>query len=286
MTNVFQHAYPASSARTIQKSLKFSMAEKGECAKMREESCGNGEGLLHPNTSIAPSHSSQSKSAVISGLKNISISSRSRKNIMKNKAYANLIVTLKCSNGCAIVNDHHAAEPSATSSPKTLEKVGGKRLPNRRKRPTMRSQAARMAYKNTHVEPFKFRNVYKFILKNVHGHAENKVIELREKMAEEGFSEETVAAGLEKIKRLRSKEAPMDSQRQSRWKIERVLLSTPGSAFVLRESLTFMLKGLRGDRYSQIMEKNKGTYIEACEKYLKEATQVLKAHSEISHFAS
>lgn len=287
VAKVFPHAYPAPPIQATQKPSESSAAERGECVEMRGESSDKDEGLLHPSTSITPSQASQSQSAAELEIKNIPISDTSEKIIKKDKAHPNLIVTIKCPEGFVAGNDRHATKPSPTSNSETLEKVERKRpLSRRRKRKLGRSQASKLAYKNAHVEPFKFRNVYKFIVKNVHGHVEAKVVELREKMAAEGFSEEAVSAGLERIKRLRNKESPMDSQRQSRWKIERLILSSPGCTFILKEALVLMLEGLEGDEYNQIMEKNKGTYIEACEKYLREATLVLNARPKISHFDS
>lgn len=197
--------------------------------------------------------------------------------IMLNNNHApNLIVTLNLKKDQVTEKNFIGSNLNANSISRSLEKQIIGKAAKKRRRITRCSQRERMAYKNQHVEPFRYRNVYKFILKNLHNYVKDESILIGKEMIDEKFSIDSISGAFKHIQGLVTKESPNDSFKLSRSKLD-ILLNNPSTAFVLKQSLISTLQKLMNDEFPQILEKNKGTYKEACEVYLKKGEEKVDA---------
>lgn len=236
----------------------------------------NGKSPAESNTSNSVKKVNSDFNSTLYDLKKMRIRGGTDEIMLKNNHAPNLIVTLNLRKDQEIEKDFAGKKLNTNSILMTLEKPIKKKLTNRKRRTTRCSQAARMAYKNQYVEAFRYRNVYKFVLKNLHSHIKDESIQIRRRMTDRKFSMDSIDNAFEYIQGLTTRESPNDSFKLSRSKLD-ILLSNPSTAFVLKESLASMLQKLINNGFPQILEKNKKTYKEACEVYLKKAEEKLDA---------
>jgi len=130
------------------------------------------------------------------------------------------------------------------------------------------SKAEKIARKNKKVEAYRLRNVYKFILKHTHSFVQRNAKELIEDLRSRGFKEIEIEAATTFIYSLRSETSQTEILKKSREKVDQLSRQDPAVLIIFRRALLWMLKGLRDNRFYQVIEKNKKVYEEGCESYL------------------
>lgn len=147
--------------------------------------------------------------------------------------------------------------------------------PKRRKIKLKASQEKSLARKNCHVVAFRYRNVFKCILRNMHAYTQEREKELIEVLKEECYSTIEIMRAFEEIRLLKPKEFPTEILRKSKMKVEAILRRRTPKTYILRATLKFMLEKLHDPKYHQVLPDNKQIYIEACRAYMLVANKTI-----------
>jgi len=190
----------------------------------------------------------------------------------------NLIVTLKLQKEQPIEMNQQKDKVDINSISNIDGIMYRRKINSKRRWSTHSSQAARIAYKNEHVEAYRYRNAYKFMLRNGNYYLKIHKFQLLQELREQQFTEDRIRDVIIKVEALKAKNSPTESQKQSRLKLNSIFLSCPEGAFILKKSLIFILNRLQNGEGGQILEKNRNTYMEACEVYIRRAGKVLEDH--------
>lgn len=145
----------------------------------------------------------------------------------------------------------------------------------RRKRKSRTSQAKKAARKNRDVPAFRYRNVYKFILRNMRVYAKEALTNLTKFLESKGFCEIEIKTAFEAVMQYKPKEFPSEIIRKPKIKLDEIVKSKSIYAYILKESLDFMIEKLENKGFTQIQDDNLKVYIEACNDYLRRANNIL-----------
>eukprot|EP00826_Nyctotherus_ovalis_P011311 TRINITY_DN12950_c0_g1_i5.p1 TRINITY_DN12950_c0_g1~~TRINITY_DN12950_c0_g1_i5.p1 ORF type:complete len:427 (+),score=4.94 TRINITY_DN12950_c0_g1_i5:259-1539(+) len=175
--------------------------------------------------------------------------------------------------------DYISSHTFLRSTPRRTRKAQKSKRPHNKKKERSRcSGAAKTVYKNKHVETFRFRNAYKFILKNVHRYVNGDLTKIRSTLTSQGLPAANIQQDLEFVRELSAREAPALPIRQAREKNETLLYKSPSITFIFKEAIASMLEKLEDNEFSQILRKNKVIYKEACNRYMERANEILCVH--------
>jgi len=137
---------------------------------------------------------------------------------------------------------------------------------------TKASQAARLEYKTKFILAFRYRNVFKCILRNMYGHAESQKEKLIQTLLEEGFSRTSIIQAFEEIRQFKLANATI---RKPKIKIDEMLKHKTPKTYIFRETLKSMLQRLEAGELQQVLQSNRPIYIEACNGFLLKANEIL-----------
>eukprot|EP00826_Nyctotherus_ovalis_P019246 TRINITY_DN15904_c0_g1_i2.p1 TRINITY_DN15904_c0_g1~~TRINITY_DN15904_c0_g1_i2.p1 ORF type:complete len:232 (-),score=27.45 TRINITY_DN15904_c0_g1_i2:165-860(-) len=170
-----------------------------------------------------------------------------------------------------------APEKAKSRSPaKAVTKKAKKKFKGHRKKPRSRvAQAKFLEDKMKNVPTFRYRNVFKCIIRNMHSYTEKNKEELIKMLLGKGYSMDEILDDLEEIRRFKPKEFPSEIVRRPKIKIDEMLSKRSVKTYVLRETLRFILDKLQKNEFQQVHEPNRPIYIEACISYIVKADQIL-----------
>ena len=138
---------------------------------------------------------------------------------------------------------------------------------------TKATQAARLEYKTKFILAFRYRNVFKCILRNMYGYAESQREKLMEILLGEGFSRLTIIQAFEEIRQFKLANAII---RKPKIKIDEMLKHKTPKTYIFRETLKLMLQRFEAGELQQVLQSNRSIYIEACNGFLLKADEILK----------
>lgn len=170
-----------------------------------------------------------------------------------------------------------APDKAKPQSPaEAVAKRAKKKNKTRRRKPRSKTaQAKWMADKMKNVPAFRYRNVFKCVLRNMHSHMEKNKEELIKVLLGKGYSMDEILDAFEESRRLKSKKFPGEIVRKPKIKIDEMLRENSVRCYMLRETLRFMLDSLQKDEFQQVHKANRPIYVEACTEYIAKADLVL-----------
>ena len=137
------------------------------------------------------------------------------------------------------------------------------------------TKAEKLARKNRDVEAFRFRNVYKFILKHLYNYTKDKTKEVKTSLGAKNHTEREINTALDKILSLRSTISANGVIQEARKKIDNLLSGNICILLIFIQVLNWILQGFIRAEFRQIDLKNKEIYIDCCKLYLKKAEEKL-----------
>jgi len=168
-------------------------------------------------------------------------------------------------------NQAQMHEPSDNSGENRIEESREERKRCARKL----TKAEKLARKNRDVEAFRFRNVYKFILKHLYNYTRDKTRAIKTNLGAKNHTEREINIALDKILSLRSTISASGTIQEARKKIDSLLSGNTCTLLIFIQALNWMLQGFIRTEFIQINLKNKGTYMDCCKLYLKRAEEKL-----------
>lgn len=177
-------------------------------------------------------------------------------------------------------NSKRAAERSSALDLKNTKSSASRPNAKKRKRGKLSRRKPKPNSPNTsskarNVLAYRYRNVFKCILRTMHRLAEERGGDLMEKLLEKGLSKSDIAKAFDEIKRFRSKDFPAEICKKSKIKVEGMLEKKSVQTYILKESLQEILNKLQNDESTQILPFNKLVYIEACTEYIERTNKAL-----------
>lgn len=144
-----------------------------------------------------------------------------------------------------------------------------------RKKKKKISQAEKNALKNQTVMAFRYRNVFKFILRNMYDYTKAHREELRRLLKDKGYKDTEIELTFAGIEGYKSKGYSGGIVVKPKIKIDEMVQAKSINTIILRLSLILVLEKLEKQEFKQMYETNRLTYIEGCRMYLKKANEAL-----------
>lgn len=171
-------------------------------------------------------------------------------------------------------------EPNAQSKENPLRFPLQELAPEKPHRPR-HSQKDRIEQKSRSVEAFRYRNVYKFILRNLNVYAYENAEKIKNALRNCNFVEEEIEKDLEFIKSLKPVGSPNNPNKQSRSKIKDLMNASLSLVFIFTTCVASILKKLRSGEFRLIHWKNLETYKESCAHHLEMAKTKLSERPDL-----
>lgn len=106
------------------------------------------------------------------------------------------------------------------------------------------------------------RNVYKFIIRMMHGFVKDNKEELRTSLAKINYSKEEIDRALNKISNLYDQEREHGEKKRSQSVIQRIVKNITILTYVLKSVITNTLDRLSRGEWGKIRSKNRSAYLE------------------------
>jgi uncharacterized short protein YbdD (DUF466 family) len=135
------------------------------------------------------------------------------------------------------------------------------------------SAAARLEYKTKFILAFRYRNVFKCILRNMHAFTESQKPKLMQSLLKEGFSETSILEAFDEIRQFKLANAII---RKPKIKIDEILSCKTPKTYIFRETIKSALQKLETGELRQVLQSNRPIYIEAFNNFLLKANEILK----------
>eukprot|EP00826_Nyctotherus_ovalis_P051051 TRINITY_DN634_c0_g1_i13.p1 TRINITY_DN634_c0_g1~~TRINITY_DN634_c0_g1_i13.p1 ORF type:complete len:302 (-),score=34.84 TRINITY_DN634_c0_g1_i13:249-1154(-) len=135
--------------------------------------------------------------------------------------------------------------------------------------------------KMKNIEAFRFRNVYKFILRNLNTYTNQNVENIKKILRDFKFSENEIEKNLEYIKSLKPAGSPGEPNKYSRYKVNNLMNNSVSLIFIFAICISSILKKLGDGEFQLIHKKNLETYREGCIHYLEKAKIRLNKKPEL-----
>jgi len=163
-------------------------------------------------------------------------------------------------------------KPPAKISVKKQKKANKYR---RKKTKSKVAQIKWLEYKTLHVPAFRYRNVFKCILRNMHSYTNENKEKLMDTLLGKGYPRDCIVDTFKEIEQFKPREFPCEIVRRPKIKIDEILRQRSPRLHILREVLQYMLDKLLNNEFLQVHSSNRPIYVEACEDYIKRANAVL-----------
>lgn len=122
---------------------------------------------------------------------------------------------------------------------------------------------------------FRYRNVYKSIVRYVHNYAVDNEEKLVQLLNKEGFDEKAIKGAFAVIKKFKSDDSPKEIEKKAKIRVDEMLKTKSPGTFILRETLNFMMDKWKNKEYGQLHENNIAVYIEACKLFLEQTESLI-----------
>jgi hypothetical protein len=227
--------------------------------------------LKHPANQDMQVSLNQEGKKIISRRRDIFIIRREERFAEVNAANLNISSSNAIDDNHSLRQDNTQLQSPLLNSEESKGEIQEEEKKNNKRKLT---KAQRIEKKNKKVIAFRFRNVYKFILKRLCSYVEAKKQEIMTKLKDE--KEEDIDAAITYI--LAQKSNPL--LKESRRKVNDLLKGSRCTLLIFMDTLKWILEGLIGEEFKQINAKNKETYMSCCKSYLEKSEEKLKAQEE------
>jgi len=182
-----------------------------------------------------------------------------------------------CDKDKVIIEGEKEPEEDKQKSPARIS-VRKQKKGNKYRRKKTKSKIAQikwLEYKTLHVPAFRYRNVFKCILRNMHSYTNENKEKLMDTLLGKGYPRDCIVDTFKEIEQFKPREFPCEIVRRPKIKIDEILRQRSPRLHILREVLQYMLDRLLNNEFLQVHNSNRPIYIEACEDYIKRANAVL-----------